>query len=112
MTSSLTSLHDETSSSVVPTQSLLVIVNMLNVTKLSSTNYLAWSLQVKSLLKRYALLQFIDTSSSPPSPTVTTNGVASSNPEYDLWICQDALLYSALKSSEPGNSSLDLEDKC
>lgn len=40
--------------------SLVLTINMSNVIKLSSTNYLTWSIQIKALLRGYNLLQFID----------------------------------------------------
>lgn len=69
---------------------------MLNVTKLSSVNILTWSIQIKSLLKGYNLVKYIDSTTAIPSPTVTTNGVQSSNPEFEAWQRQDSLLYSVL----------------
>lgn len=71
-------------------------VNMNNVTKLSSVNYLTWSVQVKSLLKGYNLVKFIDNSTELPSTHVKIDGVDTPNPELEAWHRQDSLLYSAL----------------
>lgn len=74
----------------------LLSINMLNVTKLSSVNYLTWSIQIRYLLRGYDLVKFIDTSTTPPSPTLTSNGVESPDPVFTPWQRQDCLLYSAL----------------
>lgn len=71
-------------------------INMLNVIKLSSANYLTWSIQMKSLLKGYSLVKFIDNSVKRPSPTVIVDGTEKQNPDHDVWQRQDSLLYSAL----------------
>ncbi|RVW39862.1 Retrovirus-related Pol polyprotein from transposon RE1 [Vitis vinifera] len=55
----------------------LLTINLSNITKLSSTNYLTWSLQIQSLLEGYDLHHFIDGTHTPPPPTVTITGVAS-----------------------------------
>ena len=60
----------------------LFTINLSNITKLSSTNYLTWSFQIQSLLKGYDLHHFIDGAHTPPPPTVTVTGVASPNPAY------------------------------
>ena len=60
----------------------LLSINLSNVTKLSSTNYLTWSLQIQSLLEGYDLHHFIDDTHTPPPPTITITGVVSPNPTY------------------------------
>lgn len=74
-------------------------ITMLNVTKLTSVNYLTWSIQIKSLLRGHDLVKFIDPTTTPPSPTVTVSGVTSLNPDFVTWQRQDCLLYSALIGS-------------
>ncbi|KAE8735041.1 hypothetical protein F3Y22_tig00000477pilonHSYRG00099 [Hibiscus syriacus] len=74
----------------------LLTINLSNITKLSSTNYLTWSLQIQSLLEGYDLYHFIDGTQTPPQPTVTVNGVTSLNLEYTTWKRQDRLFFSAL----------------
>ena len=64
--------------------------------KLSSTNYLTWSLQIQSLLEGYDFHHFIDGAHTLPPPTITITGVASPNPTYTTWKCQDRLIFSAL----------------
>ena len=78
-----------------PQHSLLTI-NLSNITKLSSANYLTWSLQIQSLLEGYDLHHFIDDAHTPPPPTVTVTGVASLNPAYTTWKYQDCLIFSTL----------------
>ena len=56
--------------------------SLSNITKLSSTNYLTWSLQIQSLLEGYDLHHFIDDTHTPPPPTITIIGVVSPNPTY------------------------------
>lgn len=75
----------------------LVMVNMANVTKLSSTNYLTWSAQVRSLLSGYDLIKFIDESSTIPPQTIA--GSENSNPAFVAWQRQDCLIYSTLMGS-------------
>ncbi|XP_010419032.1 PREDICTED: uncharacterized protein LOC104704686 [Camelina sativa] len=74
----------------------LLHVNMSNVSKLTSLNYVTWSLQVHSLLDGYDLAGFIDGTTPSPSPTVTTNGQTITNPDFTKWMRQDKLIYSGL----------------
>lgn len=74
----------------------LLTVNMANVTKLSDSNYLMWSRQIKALLEGHELHTFLEMSDNIPLPILTTNGVASPNPAYLPWLRQDRLLYNAL----------------
>ncbi|RVW74781.1 Retrovirus-related Pol polyprotein from transposon RE1 [Vitis vinifera] len=73
----------------------LLTINLSNITKLSSTNYLTWSLHIQSLLEGYDLHHFIDDAHTPPPPTVTVIGVASPNSAYTTWKRQDRLIFSA-----------------
>ncbi|KAL6322398.1 hypothetical protein AAG906_007952 [Vitis piasezkii] len=59
----------------------LLTINLSNITKFSSTNYLTWSLQIQSLLEGYDLHHFIDGTHTPP-------------PSSSLR--QDRLIFSAL----------------
>ncbi|CAA7022398.1 unnamed protein product [Microthlaspi erraticum] len=61
-------------------------INMSNIIKLNSTNYLMWSLQVHSLLEGYDLAGHLDGSTA----------VTSVNPAYTKWKRQDRLIYSGL----------------
>lgn len=74
----------------------LVNINMTNVTKLSSSNYLMWSRQVHALVDGYDLGSFLDGSAVTPPPTITVADTVSANPAYAIWKRQDKLLYSAL----------------
>ncbi|KAL6334071.1 hypothetical protein AAG906_001832 [Vitis piasezkii] len=74
----------------------LLTINLSNITKLSSTNYLTWSLQIQSLLEGYDLHHFIDDTHTPPPPTITITGVASPNPTYTTWKRQDRFIFSSL----------------
>lgn len=77
------------------TQSILN-VNMMNATKLNSTNYITWSLQVHSLLDGHDLAGYIDGSVLAPTQTLTTNNQTRPNPDYAKWRRQDKLIYSGL----------------
>lgn len=80
-----------------PATTSLVSVNMVNVTKLCSTNYISWSTQIRSLHRGYDLLKFIDSTTEIPSPEIKTNsGDEEINPDYVLCQCQDSLLYSSI----------------
>ncbi|CAA7054825.1 unnamed protein product [Microthlaspi erraticum] len=71
-------------------------VNMSNVTKLNSSNYLMWSLQVHALLDGYDLAGYLDGSTPTPAATLTTNEVVSTNPAYTKWNRQDKLIFSGI----------------
>lgn len=77
------------------TQSLLTI-NMTNVSKFTTTNYLMWNLQVLVLLNGYALAGYLDGSFPITPTTLMTDNQITVNPAYTLWNRQDKLLYSAL----------------
>ncbi|ESQ30990.1 hypothetical protein EUTSA_v10011941mg [Eutrema salsugineum] len=64
---------------------------MVNITKLSSSNYLTWSIQIRSLFKRYVLVKFIDETTTPPPPTTTVNGLAVPNDAYTNWSLIEAI---------------------
>lgn len=74
----------------------LLNVNMSNITKLTSSNYMMWSLQVHALLDGYELAGHLDGTKPPPPPTVTVDTITSTNPDYTLWKRQDKLIYSGL----------------
>ncbi|RVX00914.1 Retrovirus-related Pol polyprotein from transposon RE2 [Vitis vinifera] len=77
-------------------QHLLLTINLSNITKFSSTNYLTWSLQIQSLLEGYDLHHFIDGAHTPPPPTVNVTAIASPNSGYTTWKRQDRLIFSTL----------------
>lgn len=85
-----------TAETIVDHAQSLLNINMSNITKLTSTNYLTWSVQVHALLDGYDLSSYIDGSVLPPPPTVTTAGVSAPNPLYLKWNRQDKLIFSAL----------------
>lgn len=84
---------------VDPTIPTLLNINMNNIIKLSSSNYMMWSLQVRALLDGYDLASFIDSTVLPPTPTVVVAGVSSANPDYTKWKRQDRLIFSGLIGS-------------
>uniref|UniRef100_A0A1J3HB84 Retrovirus-related Pol polyprotein from transposon TNT 1-94 n=1 Tax=Noccaea caerulescens TaxID=107243 RepID=A0A1J3HB84_NOCCA len=74
----------------------LIHVNMTNVTKLTTTNFLMWSRQVHALFDGYDLAGYLDGSLAIPPSTITTDAVVSVNPSYTAWKRQDKLVFSAL----------------
>ncbi|XP_019056389.1 PREDICTED: uncharacterized protein LOC109116072 [Tarenaya hassleriana] len=78
--------------------STLINVNVSNVTKLTATNYITWSVQIKALLQGYNLDRFLDPA-QVPAATVIVNNLVVPNPEYQIWFRQDRLIFSALLGS-------------
>lgn len=74
----------------------ILSINMTNVTKLTASNFLMWSRQVQALLDGYDLSGYLDGSIIIPPSTITTDGVVTANPEYQVWKRQDKLIYSSL----------------
>lgn len=74
----------------------LLNLNMSNVSKLTVTNYLMWSLQIHALVDGYALAAHLDGSTAAPPATITIAGTTSENPSVVLWKRQDRLIFSAL----------------
>lgn len=71
-------------------------VNITNVTKLTSTNFIMWSHKVNALFDGYDLFGHLDGSMTIPPPTITTDGQITTNLAYQLWKRHDRLIYSAL----------------
>ena len=80
----------------VSNTSTLLHIHMTNVTKLTTSNFMMWSLQVHALLDGYDLAGHIDGSVQAPSAVITTATGAEINPAFTLWKRQDRLIYSAL----------------
>ncbi|XP_010490132.1 PREDICTED: uncharacterized protein LOC104767861 [Camelina sativa] len=71
-----------TSKIVAPADaSSLVNVNMSNVTKLTSTNFLMWKRQVHALCNGYDLAGYLDGSTTAPDATLTTEA----NTSAEIW---------------------------
>lgn len=81
---------------IVSHTSTLLNVNMTNVTKLTTSNFLMWSRQVHALLDCYNLAGYVDGSIVLPFPMITTDGVVVVNLAYTMWKRHDKLIYSAL----------------
>lgn len=88
--------HSSETITITTNSNTIVNVNMSNVTKLTSSNFLMWSRQIHALLDGYDLSGHIDGSIAIPSSTITTDAGVSTNPAYNLWKRQDRLIYSAL----------------
>ncbi|XP_010555249.2 PREDICTED: uncharacterized protein LOC104824784 [Tarenaya hassleriana] len=76
----------------------LININVVNVTKLSATNYLTWSLQFRSLLEGYNLQDFLNPAMDI-APTITEANVEKTNPRFSPWFRQDRLIFSSLLGS-------------
>lgn len=81
---------------VVSDPNTLLNVNMTRVTKLTASNFMMWSLQVRALLDGYDLAGHLDGSTIVSPQTLRTAGVISVNSAFTLWKRQDKLIYSAL----------------
>ncbi|KAF5800218.1 putative RNA-directed DNA polymerase [Helianthus annuus] len=67
--------------------------------KLNSSNYLAWSQQVKLVLSLQTLLGHIDGSTKPPAETLSTDDKTSPNPDYATWLAKDQAVRLLIQSS-------------
>ncbi|XP_010462679.1 PREDICTED: uncharacterized protein LOC104743274 [Camelina sativa] len=88
----------ETTSATITTASAdqLHHVNMANVTKLTASNFLMWSRQIRALLAGYGLAGYLDGTTVAPAPTVLREGHTIPNPAYVLWQRQDQLIVASL----------------
>ena len=84
---------------------LLLLNNMANLmsTKLDSTNYMIWKLQISAILDAYSMIDHLDGSNPPPCLCLFTDaGTQSANPAFLMWKKRDkallTLLYSTLSS--------------
>jgi transposase InsO family protein len=89
-----------------PSSPLLLLNNMSNLmsTKLDSSNYMIWKLQITAVLDAYSMLDHLDGSVPKPSQFLTTEtGIQSVNPDFLIWNKKDkallTLLYSTCSSS-------------
>ena len=74
----------------------LLNINMVNITKLTTTNFMTWNLQVTALLDGYDLVGHLDGSTPAPEETITVNDETTVNPAFTKWRRQDRLIYTAL----------------
>uniref|UniRef100_A0A2N9HHB5 GAG-pre-integrase domain-containing protein n=1 Tax=Fagus sylvatica TaxID=28930 RepID=A0A2N9HHB5_FAGSY len=84
---------------------LMLLNNMSNLmsTKLDSSNYMIWKLQISTVLDAYSVIDHLDGSTSQPSQFLTSEtGMQSVNPAFLIWKKKDkaflTLLYSTLSS--------------
>lgn len=83
------------SSSSIPYR--LVVLNIPISIKLTRGNFLTWRCQIEPALHGHGLYCFL--TEDPPSITLTTDGVQSTNPAFSHWYQQDQLLLTWLRSS-------------
>ena len=55
-------------------------INMINITKLTTTNFMTWNLQVHALLDGYDVAGYLDGSISAPDQMITVDGESIPNP--------------------------------
>lgn len=70
--------------------------NMSNIQKLTTSNYLMWSIQVHALLYGYNLAGYLDGSTPSPTSTIVTSDITTVNPAFTQWDRQDKLILSGL----------------
>ena len=85
-----------TNAEIVDTTKALFNLNMVNVTKLTSTNFMTWGLQIQALPDGYDLAGYLDGTTIAPPQTVTLDDQPVVNPDYSKWRRQDRLIYSGL----------------
>uniref|UniRef100_A0A2N9FWE2 Integrase catalytic domain-containing protein n=1 Tax=Fagus sylvatica TaxID=28930 RepID=A0A2N9FWE2_FAGSY len=85
---------------------LILLNNMSNLmsTKLDSSNFMIWKLQITAVLDAYSMLDHLDGSIPKPNQFLTTEtGIQAVNPEFLVWSKKDkallTLLYSTCSSS-------------
>jgi hypothetical protein len=109
MVSELRSPTMESSTTSVPAASnqspLLLLNNISNLmsTKLDSTNYMIWKLQISAILDAYSVIDHLDGSTPQPRQVlVSETGIQQINPAFLIWQKRDkallSLLYSTLSS--------------
>lgn len=69
------------------------------VTRLTTSNYITWSLQVSLFLYGHNLLQHITNDATISAPTIQVSNLTTPNPKYTAWHRQDKLIFSALLGS-------------
>ncbi|XP_019058235.1 PREDICTED: uncharacterized protein LOC109116736 [Tarenaya hassleriana] len=69
---------------------------MSNVTKLTSTNYIMWNVQIRALLEGHNLEYFILDSNIIPAAMISCDDSLVANPAFEPFRQQDRLLFFAL----------------
>jgi hypothetical protein len=94
-----------TSAAATNQSSLSLLNNMSNLmsTKLDSTNYMIWKLQISTILDAYSVIDHLDGSTTQPRQVlVIETGIRSINPAFLIWQRRDkallSLVYSTLSS--------------
>ncbi len=81
---------------------LLLLNNMSNLmsTKLDSSNFMIWKLQITAVLDAYSMLDHLDGSIPKPNQFLTTEtGIQAVNPEFLVWSKKDKALLTLLYST-------------
>uniref|UniRef100_A0A2N9GH94 Reverse transcriptase Ty1/copia-type domain-containing protein n=1 Tax=Fagus sylvatica TaxID=28930 RepID=A0A2N9GH94_FAGSY len=100
---SITMASANSSLNILSNQSpLLLLNNMSNLmsTKLDSTNYMIWKLQITAVLDAYSMLDHLDGSIPKPDQFLTIEtGIQAVNPEFLVWSKKDKALLTLLYST-------------
>lgn len=94
----LTSSIATNAETIDSTQSLLN-VNIVNITKLNSTKFMIWNLQVNTLLDGYDFAGYLVGSTWVHAQMIHNDGEATINPPYTKWRRQDRVICSGLIST-------------
>ena len=76
----------------------LVAINVTNhlPIKLTSTNYVAWAKQMKSMLIGYGILDYVTSTTPCPPSTIVVDSKEIENFAFIHWVHQDQLLLLAI----------------
>ncbi|XP_015159848.1 uncharacterized protein [Solanum tuberosum] len=86
----------------VPTTTHVVQFNpaaQLPIKLQGNLNFATWKAQLVMLLNGHKLLGHLTGTKSAPPTTITQTDSTISNPEYELWFCQDQLIQQAMMAS-------------
>ncbi|KAH0716572.1 hypothetical protein KY290_012731 [Solanum tuberosum] len=90
------------SDAAVPTTTHVVQFNpaaQLPIKLHNNLNFATWKAQLVMLLNGHKLLGHLIGAKSAPPTTITQTDSTISNPEYELWFCQDQLILQAMTAS-------------
>ena len=87
-----TSPASSNETNMVSETTIILNINMTNVTKLTASNFLMWSRQVLAMIDDYDRVGFVDGTLIVPNLTNNRDGVQTPNLAYAIWRRQDRLI--------------------